>query len=266
MRKISAQKTVTVLAGTAIAALTLAGCQAPTSIDSMSDELDATATESTEQTEESLQATIDQAGAENDELAEATLPSELPDWTIGAPDEGTDAYVAWEALMGPEGEYAALASYQAVLDEYGQVEPYSTIKDAEAMHASALTRQLERMGVEVPDNPYLGLIAAPADLTTAAAAWAEGEVANVELYDRLIAQTDDEALIRVFENLRRASAESHLPAFELAAENGGTLDPDQMSGMQMMHSDDEHGNGGGGSMHSGGGQQQRHGQHQESTL
>jgi len=266
MRRISAQKTVTVLAGTAIAALTLAGCQDPTSIDSMSDELDTTASESTEQADGSVQAALDQADAETDGLAEATLPTELPDWTIGAPDEGTDAFVAWEALMGPEGEYAALASYQAVLDEYGQVEPYATIKDAEAMHASALTRQLERMGVEVPENPYLGLIAAPADLTTAAAAWAEGEVANVELYDRLIAQTDDEMLIRVFENLRRASAESHLPAFELAAENGGTLDPDQMSGMQMMHSDDEHGMSGNGSMRSGGGQQQHRGQHQESQL
>ena len=266
MRRISAQKTVTVLAGTAIAALTLAGCQDPTSIDSRGDELDATASESIEQADSSLQATLDEANAETDLLAEVALPSDLPDWTIGAPDEGTDAYVAWEALMGPEGEYAALASYQAVHDEYGQVEPYATIKEAEAMHASALARQLERMGVDVPANPYLGLIAAPADLTTAAAAWAEGEVANVELYDRLIAQTDDEMLIRVFENLRRASAESHLPAFELAAESGGTLDPDQMSGMQMMHSDDDHGNGGNGSMHSGGGQQQRHGQHQESLL
>ena len=266
MRKISAQKTVTVLAGTAIAALTLAGCQDPTSLLSMSDELDATATESTDQAEDSLQSTLDQADAETDALADATLPSELPDWTIGAPFEGTDAFVAWEALMGPEGEYAALASYQAVLDEYGQVEPYATIKDAEAMHASALTRQLERMGVNVPDNPYLGLITAPADLTTAATAWAEGEVANVELYDRLISDTDDEMLIRVFENLRRASAESHLPAFELAAENGGTLGPDQMSGMQVMHSDGDHGGQGNCSMHSEGGQHQRHGQHQESTL
>ena len=199
MRKISAKKTVTVLAGTAIAALTLAGCQDPTSLDSMSDELDATATESADQAEDSLQSTLDQA-------------------------------------------------------------------DAEEMHASALTRQLERMGVDVPDNPYRGLITAPADLTTAATAWAEGEVANVELYDRLISDTDNELLIRVFENLRRASAESHLPAFELAADNGGTLDPGQMSGMQMMHSDGDRGGQGNGSMHSEGGHQQRHGQHQESTL
>jgi len=150
------------------------------------------------------------------------------DWTSGAPEAGTDAFLAWEALMGPDGEYAALASYQAVIDTFGNVEPYVSIQQAEARHADALIRQLDRMGVEVPDNPYLGNVPAPADLQTAATAWAEGEVANVELYDTLMEQAQDDRLIRVFDNLRRASAEEHLPAFELAAENGGTLTPEQM--------------------------------------
>jgi hypothetical protein len=52
---------------------------------------------------------------------------------------------------------------------------------------------------------------------------------NVELYDDLIDKTDNSNLLRVLGNLRRASLESHLPAFELAAENGGTLTPEQMS-------------------------------------
>ena len=136
----------------------------------------------------------------------------------------TDLELVLMALMGPDGEFAAAASYQAVLDEFGQVEPYATILNAETRHADALVRQLERLGEEVPENPYIGQIPAPTDLQSAAEAWAEGEVANVELYDFLIAQTDDPQLIKVFENLRAASADSHLPAFEAAAENGGTLD------------------------------------------
>ena len=131
--------------------------------------------------------------------------------------------------MGPDGEFAALASYQAVLDEFGRVEPYATIMEAEARHAESLIRQLDRMGIEAPENPYLGAISAPSSLETAAKAWAEGEVLNVELYDNLLSATTDEKLIRVFTNLRRASAEEHLPAFEAAAENGGTLDPSQMT-------------------------------------
>ena len=130
--------------------------------------------------------------------------------------------------MGSDGEYAALASYQAVLDEYGDVEPYATIMEAEGRHADSLIRQLERLGVEVEENPYLGQIEAPADLETAAEAWAEGEILNVELYDQLIADAQSEQVIKVFNNLRSASLDSHLPAFELAAENGGVLTEEQM--------------------------------------
>ena len=135
--------------------------------------------------------------------------------------EGSDEWVAWSALMGPDGEYAAAASYQAVLERYGDVEPYASILQAELRHIDALVRQLQQMGVEVPDNPYLGTIAAPDDLTSAAEAWAEGEVLNVAMYDELLAYTDNPQLIRVLGNLRRASLESHLPAFEAAAANGG---------------------------------------------
>jgi hypothetical protein len=141
----------------------------------------------------------------------------------------TDTEIVLAALMGPDGEYAAAASYEAVLDEYGQVEPYATIYLAELRHIDALTRQLQKLGEPVPSNPYTGKITAPKDLTTAAEAWAEGEILNVELYDDLIAKTDNANLLRVLGNLRRASLESHLPAFELAAENGGTLTPEQMS-------------------------------------
>jgi hypothetical protein len=149
-----------------------------------------------------------------------------------APEAGTDAALAWEALTGADGEYAAAASYQAVLDQFGQVEPYSTILAAELRHVNALTRQLEGMGVTVPSNPYLGVVSAPADLKTAAKAWAQGEILNVQLYDELLSEADSTNLVRVFTNLRRASQESHLPMFELAAAGDGTLAADQVSGMQ----------------------------------
>ena len=132
--------------------------------------------------------------------------------------------------MGPDGEYAAVAHYQAVLDAYGPVEPYATIKVSEERHIEALVRQLTRYGIEIPENPYLGNVDAPGDLETAAREWAEGERLNVEMYDRLIDQATDDRLVRVLENLRRASLEQHLPAFEAAAANGGTLDPGSMGG------------------------------------
>ncbi|MDO9590505.1 MAG: hypothetical protein Q7J04_05125, partial [Microcella sp.] len=146
----------------------------------------------------------------------ATLPSGV--------DPSSDAALAWRALMSPVGEYAAAASYLAVLDRFGTVEPYATILQGELRHIDALTRQLSRAGIDVPENPYLAVVVAPDDLLTAAEAWAEGEIANVELYDELLAKADDARLVRVLSNLRRASLESHLPLFEAAAAAGGTLD------------------------------------------
>ena len=60
---------------------------------------------------------------------------------------GSNEAIAWEALMSPVGEYAAAAMYQAVIDEFGPVEPYVTIKSAEERHIDALIRQLDRYGV-----------------------------------------------------------------------------------------------------------------------
>lgn len=148
-----------------------------------------------------------------------------------APSIGTDANLAWQALTSAEGEYAAAASYEAVLDKYGQVEPYASILDAELRHIGALTRQLNALGVNVPSNPYIGVVEAPENLQLAAEAWANGEVANVAMYDRLLQSTESSTLLRVFGNLRRSSQESHLPLFTLAAANGGTLTASQMPSM-----------------------------------
>lgn len=163
--------------------------------------------------------------------ATSAQPSETSIAQTGTPSAPTDsqAALAWSALMDPTGEYAAYAMYTAVIEKYGEVEPYVSIRDAELRHINALIRQLERYGITAPENPFLGQVDAPADLTAAATAWAIGEVDNVELYDQLIAQATDANLSKVFNNLRTASLDVHLPLFELAAENGGQLTADQMS-------------------------------------
>jgi hypothetical protein len=206
MRKLIATTSIALITG-----LVLSGCAS----DAEQAELEET--QASTSTTENLDSNADEQEAEVSDIV-------IPQGVV----EGTDAYLLWEALMGADGEYAALASYQAVLDEYGDVEPYATIMAAEARHADALIRQLDRLGVVAPENPYLGDIPAPADLQTAAEAWAEGEILNVELYDQLIADAESEQVIKVFNNLRNASLDSHLPAFELAAENGGVLTKDQM--------------------------------------
>lgn len=176
----------------------------------------------------SSKSSLEPAEASPEEIAKATEEISEQIQTI-TPTMSNAAGVAWEALMSADGEYAAAASYQAVIDKFGAVEPYTTILEAELRHISALIRQLEREGVAVPDNPYIGQLPAPESLQIAAEAWATGEIKNVEMYDQLLAKTTDSNLIRVLSNLRRSSLESHLPLFTAAAENGGTLTPEQMT-------------------------------------
>jgi hypothetical protein len=212
-------KKIALISTLIISSLVLAGCAtAPTETEDAATPPTPTA----EATESATPAPTEYESTESEESTEDTKP------VITA--KMTDTEIVLAALMGPDGEYAAAASYLAVLDKYGSVEPYQTIYQAELRHIDALIRQLERLGEDVPGNPYLGQITAPDDLVAAAKAWALGEVLNVELYDQLISKTDNSNLLKVLGNLRSASLDSHLPAFELAAQGDGTLTVDQMKG------------------------------------
>jgi len=130
-----------------------------------------------------------------------------------------------QALAGPDGEYAALATYQAILKKFGDVQPYASIIDAEKRHIAALERQCAKYGVKIPENQWLGKIEAPATLPEAAAEGVRAEERNVALYDELLAKAKDYPdLIRVFGNLQFSSREHHLVAFKVAAEKGGKTD------------------------------------------
>jgi rubrerythrin len=115
-------------------------------------------------------------------------------------------------------ERKAEASYAAVIDKFGPVRPFSNIIEAEQRHAAALERQLRRLGLTVPPNPWAGKVSAPATLEEACESAVEGEIENIALYDRLIPMINDSAARQVMENLQAASRERHLPAFRRCLE------------------------------------------------
>jgi hypothetical protein len=138
----------------------------------------------------------------------------------------TDAKAAvLEALTGANGEYAAYATYSAVIEKFGNIEPYRSIRAAEERHILALQRLLTRYNVPIPENTYLGKISLGNDLVKVANDEAQTEIENVAMYDKLLPKvTMYPDITRVFANLRSASQNQHLPAFEAAAKNGGKLD------------------------------------------
>ncbi len=129
------------------------------------------------------------------------------------------------ALAGPEGEYAARATYAAILAKFGAgVQPYANIYQAEVKHIAALEQQCVKYGVPIPPDTYLGNVTAPASLLEAAQTGVVAEILNVAMYDDLLGQLQGyPSLVQVFTNLRDASLNNHLPAFEAAVANGGSL-------------------------------------------
>ena len=161
-------------------------------------------------------------------VACAAMITATPPPARGADDESTtsSAVVAalTEALMSPVGEYESLSFYQAVLDKHGDVLPFRNIVRAEQRHADALISHLQRLGAPVPSNPYEGKTTAPATLPEAAQMSLDGEIGNVEMYDRLIKKAAaDPAVVQTLEHLQFASREHHLVAFKRFVASGGNM-------------------------------------------
>lgn len=134
-----------------------------------------------------------------------------------------------QALAGPEveallqaldDEYKAVATYEQVIADLGPIRPFTNIVEAERRHIEALRGLFDRYGVAMPANAWHGATASFGSVAEACAAGVDAEIENAAMYDDLIAATDHADIIEVFENLRRASQENHLPAFRRCARRG----------------------------------------------
>jgi len=127
-------------------------------------------------------------------------------------------------LAGEDGEYAARATYAAILDKWPGAQPYANILLAEEQHIAALQQQCVKYGVPIPEDSHLGTVTAPDTLLEAAETGVAAEILNVEMYDEFLGDVAGyPGLVKVFTNLRAASLYNHLPAFEAALDNGGSL-------------------------------------------
>jgi hypothetical protein len=134
-------------------------------------------------------------------------------------DELTDleTRVLHEAL---DDEYRSWATYDQVIADFGEVRPFINIREAEARHIQALLGLFERYGLAVPANPWPGKLERYTSLQAACEAGVAAEIANGEMYARLLGQMQREDILRVLRNLQEASQQRHLPAFQRCAQRG----------------------------------------------
>jgi hypothetical protein len=116
-------------------------------------------------------------------------------------------------------EFKARATYRRILEHYGPVRPFVNIVESEQRHIAALETLYSRYGLPVPEDPWPGRVELPASLGDACCAAVLGERENAALYDRLIGAVDAYPDVqRTLRNLRAASQDNHLPAFERCVE------------------------------------------------
>ncbi len=121
-------------------------------------------------------------------------------------------------------EYRSWATYDQVIADFGQVQPFGNIREAEARHIEALCTLFKQYGLPVPGNPWPGKVERYTSLQAACAAAAAAEIANGAMYDRLLIVTQRPGIIAVLRNLQEASKKFHLPAFQRCAQSSGCSD------------------------------------------
>ena len=115
-------------------------------------------------------------------------------------------------------EYHAWATYDQVIADFGEVRPFSNIREAEARHINALCTLFARYGLAVPENPWPGKVARYASLQAACEAGVTAEIANGEMYERLLGASLRPDIVTVLRNLQEASQQRHLAAFQRCAQ------------------------------------------------
>lgn len=119
--------------------------------------------------------------------------------------------------MALDDEYKAEATYAQVIEDFGQVRPFTNIRRAEQRHIQALLPFFAKYGEDIPANPYTGNLPSYESVKEACEVGVQAEIDNVALYDEINAMVDDQDLRYVFSNLQWASQEKHLPAFQRCA-------------------------------------------------
>ena len=119
-------------------------------------------------------------------------------------------------------ERKAEATYQAIINKFGQVRPFINIIEAEKRHQSMLLPLFEKYGVEVPKNDFdAAKISIPESLIDSCKAGIQAEKDNAAMYDKFFGFVKESDIKEVFTYLQRASIQNHLSAFTRCAEGRG---------------------------------------------
>lgn len=114
-------------------------------------------------------------------------------------------------------ENLAQARYNDILGNFGDIQSFAQIKEAEMRHIQALLPLFYRYQVPLPEDISYSFITTPINIKAAYASGVQGEIENISMYDKFLLRDIPDDIRLVFTQLRNASI-NHLAAFERGLE------------------------------------------------
>ncbi|MCG3651875.1 DUF2202 domain-containing protein [Aliarcobacter butzleri] len=110
-------------------------------------------------------------------------------------------------------EFKAYETYSKIIEKFGLVQPFVNIKEAEAIHYSALIQLMQKYNIEVPFNNWATKVEIPNTLIECCEMGVAAEINNIAMYNNLLSYATDADVRDVIFRLQAASYNNHLPAF-----------------------------------------------------
>ncbi|MCG3670007.1 ferritin-like domain-containing protein [Aliarcobacter butzleri] len=110
-------------------------------------------------------------------------------------------------------EFKAYETYSKIIEKFGLVQPFVNIKEAEAIHYSALIQLMQKYNIDVPFNNWATKVEIPNTLIECCEMGVAAEINNIAMYNNLLSYATDADVRDVIFRLQAASYNNHLPAF-----------------------------------------------------
>ena len=115
-----------------------------------------------------------------------------------------------------EDEYKARAEYEAIINKFGEVRPFTNIIQSEVQHISAIIPLYTKRNMTVPQDDAEQYVVIPETLKEACEIGVQAEIDNIAMYEHFLNQKLPADVKQVFEALKSASY-NHLNAFQRCA-------------------------------------------------
>ncbi len=126
-------------------------------------------------------------------------------------------------------EFKAYETYTKIIEKFGLVQPFVNIKEAEAIHYTALIKLMEKYAIDVPINNWASKIEIPNTLIECCEIGVAAEINNIAMYNNLLNYAVENDIKDTLFRLQAASFNNHLPAFRNSVLNYYTNSSNDLS-------------------------------------